>query len=90
MSQREWLANNVSRAKELLNDCSPDMRHWEWHYLPHYTIPIFSYSPRMKHTGLISPDGRYLASASQLGVPLPLGDEFRVWDMIASKEIFTA
>jgi WD40 repeat protein/tRNA A-37 threonylcarbamoyl transferase component Bud32 len=33
LAGREWLAGNVARAHELLNECAPDRREWEWHYL---------------------------------------------------------
>src|SRR4051794_6381970 len=33
LSDREWSANNLSRAVELLDQCPTDLRGWEWHYL---------------------------------------------------------
>lgn len=33
LAHREWLANNVARVDQLLDECPPPMRHWEWHYL---------------------------------------------------------
>jgi hypothetical protein len=34
LAHREWLANNVGRAAELLEDCTPQQQQsWEWRYL---------------------------------------------------------
>jgi WD40 repeat protein/serine/threonine protein kinase len=33
LAGREWRASNTARVEELLNECAPDLRHWEWHYL---------------------------------------------------------
>lgn len=33
LAHREWLANNVGRAQELLELCPADLRGWEWHYM---------------------------------------------------------
>jgi WD40 repeat protein/tRNA A-37 threonylcarbamoyl transferase component Bud32 len=33
LADREWLANNVLRAGEILQGCPADRRHWEWDHL---------------------------------------------------------
>jgi WD40 repeat protein len=33
LASREWAAGNVGRAEQLLGDCEPSLRGWEWHYL---------------------------------------------------------
>src|SRR5262249_28860126 len=33
LADREWLANNVARAEQLLAECPEAHRGWEWHYL---------------------------------------------------------
>jgi WD40 repeat protein len=33
LMHQEWLAGNVARAEELLADCPPALRGWEWGYL---------------------------------------------------------
>jgi WD40 repeat protein/tRNA A-37 threonylcarbamoyl transferase component Bud32 len=67
LAEREWSANNVGRAEQLLGECPKALRGWEWHYLM-----------RMCHTELLnlrghtlpvncvafSPDGQRLATVS--------------------------
>jgi WD40 repeat protein len=33
LASREWSAGNVGRTQQLLDDCEPGVRGWEWHYL---------------------------------------------------------
>jgi WD40 repeat protein len=33
LAHREWLANHVGRAEQLLDECPLHLRHWEWGYL---------------------------------------------------------
>jgi WD40 repeat protein len=33
LASREWAAGNVGQAVQLLDDCNPLLRGWEWHYL---------------------------------------------------------
>jgi WD40 repeat protein len=33
LADREWLAGRVDRTEQLLDDCPPGRRGWEWHYL---------------------------------------------------------
>jgi WD40 repeat protein len=33
LASREWAAGNVGQAEQLLEECSPLVRGWEWHYL---------------------------------------------------------
>src|SRR5262249_47272394 len=77
LAGREWLSGNVSRVEELLNECAPDRRNWEWHYLkrqassglrtlvgPHFgPVTALAYSP----------EGDRLVSAGAFGT-------VKVWD----------
>jgi WD40 repeat protein len=33
VAQNEYRSNRVARADTMLDDCEPDLRNWEWHYL---------------------------------------------------------
>jgi WD40 repeat protein/tRNA A-37 threonylcarbamoyl transferase component Bud32 len=33
LADREWQANHVARTEEILEECEPGLRGWEWHYL---------------------------------------------------------
>ncbi len=63
-SAQQLEANNLGRAEELLDDCPPPLRGWEWHYLKRRRYE----EPRdLPHAVAVlrvaySPDGRYLAS----------------------------
>jgi WD40 repeat protein len=77
LAGREWLAGNVSRVEELLNECSPARRHWEWRYLKRQcnsalvTLAGQHFGPL---TALaFSPDGGRLVSVGYLGT-------VKVWD----------
>jgi WD40 repeat protein len=87
LAERELAAGNIGRAEELLFECPPRLRGWEWHYLkrlPHD-------SPRMIKAGntsvvalALSADGRLVAT-STLGLFL-LG-ELKLWDAATGKEL---
>jgi WD40 repeat protein len=68
LAEREWSANNVGRARELLADCPKDLRGWEWHYLQRLchpeilTLPGHGISEPWNVT--FSPDGRRFASGT--------------------------
>jgi WD40 repeat protein len=78
-AQREWSANNVLRANELLQQCPKGQRGWEWHYLQ-----------RLFRGGLLtlagsswvaySPDGKRLASGG-------MGPTVKVWDAANGREL---
>src|SRR5262249_26110027 len=33
LADREWMANHVARAEEILDECRPSLRLWEWYHL---------------------------------------------------------
>jgi WD40 repeat protein len=87
LADRELAAKNWGRAEELLDECPPALRGWEWHYLKRrrhgdpLTLPL-----RQKVTMgasfdlAFSPDSRLLA--------VPGGDEtIRVWAVATGQEV---
>jgi WD40 repeat protein/tRNA A-37 threonylcarbamoyl transferase component Bud32 len=82
LAQREWQANNVARAEQLLDDCPADLRRWEWHYLKRL---CHSELLRLDHGHEIAglafhPDGKRIATSSW--------KELKVWDADLGKELF--
>jgi WD40 repeat protein/tetratricopeptide (TPR) repeat protein len=97
LAHREWLSGNVRLADQLLNDCEPALRHWEWRYLK-----------RLCHSELIalrghqqkiwclafSPDGKRLASADGSTDVYHPGDQqiagmIKVWNLADDEEPLT-
>src|SRR5262249_41564902 len=83
-AQNEWTANNVAEAEQLLDDCPPALRGWEWRYVK-----------RLCHLGLLtftgggnavafSPDGTRVVS----GRGDSLGGELAVWDAATGRQSF--
>jgi WD40 repeat protein/tRNA A-37 threonylcarbamoyl transferase component Bud32 len=73
-----------SRADELLDQCPPRLRGWEWHYLKR--LP-FAHFPTLSHDTLVirvafSPDGSQLASGDLHG-------NVKIWDARTGKELRT-
>jgi WD40 repeat protein/serine/threonine protein kinase len=69
LAEREWSANNLNRMLQLLDECPPDLRGWEWYYLHRLglkVLPPLSHSEAVLHVA-VSRDGQRLASASRGG-----------------------
>jgi WD40 repeat protein/serine/threonine protein kinase len=76
LAQREWWANNLNRTKQLLLECPPDRRHWEWHYLMRLVHSQVLVQPLPGGGSLalaFSPDGKLLLTAS--------GETMQVWPL---------
>jgi WD40 repeat protein/tRNA A-37 threonylcarbamoyl transferase component Bud32 len=85
LSYAEWLAGNADPDR-LLNECDPESRGWEWHYL-HRLFQVRRPATLNGHADgvlsvAISPDGCRIASASADGV-------IKVWDRQSQREIHT-
>lgn len=82
LAEREWSANNLRRMLELLDECPPDLRGWEWHYLNRLRLRVL---PALRHDSAVfgavfSPDGRHIAAASQDG-------KVTVWDAQSGQQL---
>jgi WD40 repeat protein/tRNA A-37 threonylcarbamoyl transferase component Bud32 len=81
LAQREWQANNVARADELLDSCPAELRHWEWHYLKRLChAELLRLGGQSKQiTGLaFHPDGKRFATSGW--------KELKIWDAETGKE----
>jgi WD40 repeat protein/serine/threonine protein kinase len=63
---REWQANQVARADQLLDDCPDDLRGWEWHYLKRLCHGELLRVPTagQGHSPVFSPDALRIALAA--------------------------
>ena len=86
---------NAVRARQLLAECPPDLRDWEWRYLD-YRSNAFNPSEYLTLTGpakpvldfTFSPDGRWLAAASGGDDPDPRR-EVRIWNLASPQTTHT-
>jgi WD40 repeat protein len=78
-----WREGNMAGVEQLLDDCPPDRRGWEWYYLKrlcHTELLSLSGHTDAVNGVAYSPDGTRLASASSDG-------SVRVWDVITGREV---
>jgi WD40 repeat protein len=89
-AQREWSANNVQGARELLDACQSTRRHWEWYYLDKLChLDLLNIPARGSVSSVsFSPDGQQLAVAT---APTVIGwdGEVKIWDAKSGNEIVT-
>jgi WD40 repeat protein/tRNA A-37 threonylcarbamoyl transferase component Bud32 len=87
LAQREWLANRVGRAEQLLGECPRDLRRWEWHYLERQcqTAELLALRERTGWVNCVafSPDGSRLAAAAGGG------GTATIWDAATGREVRT-
>ena len=70
LAEREWSNNNVPRAQQLLDECPPERRGWEWRYLKrvcHGEIATLAGHAGVVHQAEFSPDGRRIATGGADG-----------------------
>ena len=84
LAEREFKRGTGSRADELLDQCPPQLRGWEWHYLKRLPFADF---PALAHDTIVarvafSPDGLHLASGE-------LNGNVTVWDARTGTKLHT-
>jgi WD40 repeat protein/tRNA A-37 threonylcarbamoyl transferase component Bud32 len=69
LADRELLADNLGRARKLLDDCPPGLRQWEWYYIERRcrVEPVILRAPAGIYGVALSPDGEQIAAAGADG-----------------------
>jgi WD40 repeat protein/serine/threonine protein kinase len=91
LAHREWLAGNVGRSSQLLDECRVGDRAWEWRYVRHLCdndlITLRGHTASVTRVAY-SPDGRWLASvAGQWASEQP--GEVKLWDGASGRPLWT-
>jgi WD40 repeat protein/tRNA A-37 threonylcarbamoyl transferase component Bud32 len=83
LAERELSAGNTSRTRQLLNECLPSLRGWEWNFLNRQChaqlATLRGHSDQVFGTAW-SPDGHWIASASW-------DRTARLWDAHTYREV---
>jgi WD40 repeat protein/tRNA A-37 threonylcarbamoyl transferase component Bud32 len=86
LAYAEWQAGNAGRSEQVLGECDPELRGWEWHYLRRLFRARQLATLDGPAGGVLavafSPDGSRLAAAGADGV-------VKVWDRRALREALT-
>ena len=83
LAEREVAAGNVGRTEELLDDCPPHLRGWEWHYLKRHPNGPSAFSGHGSGVSWVafSPDGDLIASAGSI----PMVGQILIWERATGK-----
>jgi WD40 repeat protein/tRNA A-37 threonylcarbamoyl transferase component Bud32 len=83
LAEREWSANNIGRAEQLLDECPKTLRGWEWNYLQrmcHTELQTLRGHAQPVNCVAYSPDGQWLVTAS-------VDKTLKVWNAATGKEV---
>jgi WD40 repeat protein/serine/threonine protein kinase/tetratricopeptide (TPR) repeat protein len=76
LAEREWTAGNVTRVKQLLEECPPEVRGWEWNYLDQLSRrPLASVQGPVdtSYAVAFSPNGKWVVGGGS-------SKKMRFWD----------
>ncbi len=83
LAHLEYRSNHVDRCEQILLNCDPEQRSWEWNYLKNLCQEHLWETPRFDFPVLsttLSPDGRWLAcSYGHWGRDQP--EPIRIWNL---------
>jgi WD40 repeat protein/serine/threonine protein kinase len=83
LAQREWGANEIGRARELLAECPEELRGWEWRYVrklcDSQDVTYRGHDDNVRDVAY-SPDGQHVASIG--------GGEVRVWKAASGEDAY--
>lgn len=91
-AQQEVRDDDIARGEQYLDDCPPDLRGWEWHY-----VRRLGHLDRLTYTGhgtrvqglAVSPDGAWIASGAGPAYDDALADfvpSLRAWEAATGRE----
>jgi eukaryotic-like serine/threonine-protein kinase len=89
LADREWRANNVVRAEEILDSCPERLRHWEWYYLKRLChAQRLSMSAKPRALGFSSPRLQYSPEGTRIAYGGPYTPT-TIWDAHTGHLILT-
>src|SRR5262249_2078332 len=85
LAEREWGANNASRARQLLQECSANRGRWEWGYLNRLfqqELRTFRHPTSVVLSVAVSPEGKWIACSTD-------DKTVKIWDAATGAMVTT-